>query len=275
MKTIYSLALTTASMAGLATGAGAAILPVDLSTAGDFAILAKSAITTTAGSAIVGDLGISPAAATDIAGFNLIMDASGQFSTSALVTGKIFAASYGGATETKLTTAVGDMQAAYTDAANRSNPDFLNLAAGNLNGETLTPGLYKWGSGVTITDSVTINGGGDSNAVWIFQIDNRLNLATDAKIFLAGGAQADNIFWQTAEGATLGVRSHFEGNLLTMTDVAAQTDATMNARLLAQTGVTLDSNDLTVIPEPSTYAAIFGFGALAFVIIRRRMKKAA
>lgn len=208
------------------------ISPVDLGTAGDYAVLAKTAITTTAGSSIVGDLGISPAALTDVAGFNVTLDSSWQFATSAMVTGKIFAASMGGQTAANLTQAVSDMEAAYTDAAGRSNPDFTNLEGGSLGSTTqsLTPGLYKWASGVTITDSIQIDGGGDPDAVWIFQVDNRLNVSSGAQIILSGGANPANIFWQTAEGATIGTNSHFTGTLLTMTDVAVQTNASLVTR---------------------------------------------
>lgn len=275
MKKNNSLTSATLSLALLFSALPAAVVinPVNLGTAGDFVVLAKTAITTTAGSSIVGDLGISPAALSDMTGFDAIMDGSGQFATSALVTGQIFAADFGGATAVKLTTAISDMEAAYTDAAGRSNPDFQNLDGGVLNSVTqsLTAGLYNWGSGVSITDSITIDGGGDPNAVWIFQISNRLIMSSNANIILSNGANANNIFWQTAEGVTLGTGSHFEGTLLTMTDVAAQTNASMNGRFLVQTAATLDSNSLAAIPEPLTSAAVLGFAMLAFVLIRRRI----
>lgn len=240
---------------------------VELGAAGDFTILSSAGITTTAGTSIVGNIGVSPIAATAITGFSLTLDPSGQFALSPLVTGKVFAASYSVPTPTVLATAIGDMQTAYTDAAGRSNPDFLNLYNGNLDGQTLAAGLYKWGSAVTITNSVTISGGGDPNAVWIFQIDNRFSLANGANIFLSNGAQARNIFWQSVEGATLGTNSHFEGILLTATDIAAQTGASMNGNLYAQTAVTLQSNAITqAIPEPAAWTMfIVGLGAVAFV----------
>jgi hypothetical protein len=160
------------------------------------------------------------------------------------------------------------MQTAYTDAAGRSGPDFLNLLSGNLDGQTLAPGLYKWGSAVTITNSVTISG--NSTAVWIFQIDDRLNLANGANVFLSGGAQAKNIFWQTAGGATLGTTSHFEGIMLTATDIAVQTGASVNGNLYAQTAVTLQSNAITqAVPEPSTVAFLAGGVGLIFVLRRQ------
>lgn len=102
---------------------------------------------------------------------------------------------------------------------------------------------------------------------------NRLSLSSSAQIFLSGNANAGNIFWQTAEGATLGTNSRFVGNILTLTDVAMQTDASMVGRFLAQTAVTFESNDVTVVPEPASYAALLGLGALSLVAIRRRIKK--
>ncbi len=194
-----------------------------------------------------------------------------------MVTGKIFAADMGGQTATNLTTAVSAMETAYTDAAGRSNPDFLNLDSGTLGSTTqaLTPGLYKWASDVTVVDFVTIDGEGDSTAVWIFQIDNRLSLSSDAQIFLSGNANPANIFWQTAGGATLGTNSQFIGTILTSTDVAVQTGASMVGRMLAQTAVTLESNNVTVVPEPGSYATLFGVGALTLVLLRRRRKQVA
>jgi len=242
---------------------------VNLGTAGNYTLLSKAGISTTGTTSIVGDIGVSPIDSTAITGFGLTMDSSGTFSTSSLVTGQVFAADYTAPTPSMMSTAISEMETAYTDAAGRSGPDFLNLSSGNLNGETLAAGLYKWGSAVTITDSITFDAGGDSSAIWVLQVDNRLNLANSANITLSGGAQAQNIFWQTAEGATLGTNSHFEGILITATDIAAQTGATMNAMLYAQTGITLDANTITAVPEPSSFALLTG-GMVALLIGARR-----
>ena len=84
------------------------------------------------------------------------------------------------------------MQTAYTDAAGRPTPDFVELGTGNIGGKTLVPGLYKWSSSVTMPTDVTIDGG--ANDVWIFQISGDLSMAAAVHINLNGGAQAKNIF---------------------------------------------------------------------------------
>lgn len=229
-----------------ATGAEA---PVALGTAGNYVILAKSGISTVPPSAVTGDLGVSPIGSTAITGFSLLLDGSGQFSTSSQVTGRVYAPDYGSPTPANLTTAVGDMQTAYTDAAGRTLPDYTELGSGNIGGMTLAPGLYKWGTGVTIPTDVSLSGG--PNAVWIFQIAGNLTIAGAKAVILSGGAEARNIFWQVAGGAgvDLGTTSHFEGIILSQAAINLQTGASINGRLLAQTAVTLDSN---VVTAPST-----------------------
>ncbi|MFA5869799.1 MAG: ice-binding family protein, partial [Candidatus Bathyarchaeia archaeon] len=217
---------------------------IDLGSAGDFVILSKSGISTTGTTSIVGDIGVSPIAATAITGFGLIMDPSNQFSTSSLVTGNVYAADYAPPTPTVMTTAVSDMETAYTDAAGRTSPDHTELGAGNIGGMTLTPGLYKWGTGVTIPTDVTLSG--SSTAVWIFQIAQDLDISSATHVILSGGAKAKNIFWQVAGQATLGTTSVFNGNILCMTAIVLNTGATVNGRLLAQTAVTLDAGAVTV-----------------------------
>ena len=227
----------------MAFSAHAAQQAVNLGTAGNFVILTKSGISTTGTTSIVGDIGVSPIDSTAITGFGLIADSSNQFSTSSLVTGKAYAADYAPPTPTTMTTAVSDMQTAYTDAAGRTLPDATELGAGNIGGMTLAPGLYKWGTGVTIPTDVTLSG--SSTDVWIFQIAQTLDISSAAKVILSGGAQAKNIFWQVAGQATLGTTSVFNGNILGQTAIVLNTGATLNGRALAQTAVTLDANAVT------------------------------
>lgn len=217
--------------------------PVFLGTAADFAILAKTAISTTGTTNIVGDIGVSPAAQTYITGFSETMHASGEYATSSLVNGRIYAADMAAPTPAMMTNAIGDMQIAYTDAAGRTSPDFTEVGAGAIGGMDLEPGLYKWGTGVSVNTDVTLTGG--SNDVWIFQIAEDLTVANGVAMILAGGAVPENIFWQVAGQVTLGTTSEFNGIALTQTQVEVQTGAVVNGRLLAQTAVTLDANDVT------------------------------
>ena len=138
---------------------------------------------------------------------------------------------------TRLTAAVSDMEAAYTDAAGRVNPDFVELGAGNIGGLTLIPGLYKWSSAVVIPTDVTISGGPDD--VWIFQISGLLTMSSAVKITLTGGAQAKNIFWVIASTVSLGTTSHFEGTILGQTSINMLTGSSIKGSMLAQTAVNL------------------------------------
>jgi len=139
-----------------------------------------------------------------------------------------------------MTTAISDMETAYTDAAGRTLPTATELGAGNIGGMTLAPGLYKWGTGVTIPTNVTLSG--SANDVWIFQIAQTLTVSSGVHVTLSGGAQANNIFWQIAGQTTLGTTSVFNGNILCQTAIVLNTGATLNGRALAQTAVTLDAS---------------------------------
>ncbi|MFL5433104.1 MAG: ice-binding family protein [Myxococcales bacterium] len=229
------------------SGAGPAAVPLGAAgssgSAGSYVVLAKTGISNVTGSRLTGDIGLSPAAASFITGFALIADSTNVFSTSSSVVGKVFAANYAVPSPTNLTTAIGSMESAYSDAAGRSNPDHLELGSGNIGGQTLAPGLYKWTSSVTVPTNVTIAGG--ASDVWIFQTSGDLTLAAGKSVTLSGGAQAKNIFWQVAGQSTLGATSHFEGVLLTKTGITLQTGATMNGRALAQTKVAIDQATIT------------------------------
>ena len=210
--------------------------PVGLGTAGTFAILSKTGITDVYASAVNGNVGTSP-----ITGAALLLSCTE-------VTGRIFVVDAAGppcATNdaTFLTAAVGDMETAYLDAEGRVSPNQTELGAGEIGGLTLTPGLYKWGTGLLITNDVTLSGG--PNDVWIFQVAGTLNEGNGARITLTGGALPKNIFWQVAGAVTIGTTAHFEGVVLAKTMVAVNTGASVNGRLLAQTAVTLQMNAIT------------------------------
>lgn len=225
-------------------GSSTPLAVVALGASGNFVILAKTAITNISTSAVTGDLGLSPAATSYITGLALT-NATG-YATSAQVTGSVFAADMASPTPINLTTAVNNMITAYNDAAGRPTPDFVELGTGNIGGKTLTAGLYKWTSNVTIPTAMVISG--SSTDVWIFQISGNLNMSAAVNMTLTGGAQAKNIFWQVAGQATFGTTSHFEGTILSMTGITFQTGASMTGKALAQTAVVLDGNALTKTP---------------------------
>jgi Ice-binding-like len=213
--------------------------PVNLGMAGSYAILAKSAISTVPTSAVTGNVGVSPAAATFITGFSLIADATTVFSTSKQVTGKVYAADYAVPTPSNLTTAVSDMQNAFTDAAGRA-PDVTELGAGNIGGKTLTPGVYKWGTGLLIPTTVTLTG--SATDVWIFQVAQDLKMSSATNIVLAGGAVSANVFWEVAGAVDVGTTAHLEGVVMSKTAITLQTGASIKGRLLAQTAVSIDGS---------------------------------
>ena len=215
--------------------------PVLLGAAGEYVVLAKSAISNVPTSVITGDIGLSPAAASFITGFSLTR--AGFMWTAPQVIGGVFAADNDPPTPTDLTTAIANMQTAYTDAAGRPTPDALNLGDGAIGGLTITPGLYAWTSTVTIPSDVELSGA--PNDVWIFQITGDLNISAEKRITLSGGAQARNIFWQVAGIVELGTTSHAEGIFLSKTAIKMGTGASANGRLFAQTAVNIDSSTVT------------------------------
>jgi hypothetical protein len=218
-------------------GGGTPQVPGVLGTASTFAILSKSGITDVAASVITGDVGASPITGAaiglscpEVIGTIYSVDAAGPLPCEVI-------------NAALLTTAVADMQTLYTDLAGRTLPDFTDLGAGEIGGLTLAPGLYKWGTGVSISTNVTLSGG--PNDVWIFQIAGTLTQASATTVTLTGGALAKNVFWQSAGAVAIGTTAHLEGIVLGQTLIAVNTGASVNGRLLAQTAVTLQKNVVT------------------------------
>lgn len=237
-------------------GLGHGPSPLTLGMAGNYVLLAKTGISTTGTTAITGDLGISPAAGTFITGFALLAPPT-TYSTSARVTGKVYASDYDSPTPANLTTAILDMGTAYTDAASRPM-DYTELGTGNIGGMTLAPAVYRWSGNVTVPTNVTLSGG--ANDVWIFQIAGNLSLSSAVNIILQGGALPRNIFWQVAGSVSMGTTSHFEGVLLAQTAIALNTGASANARLMSKTAVTLDGNSVV---QPAAAVASIARGSRA------------
>lgn len=237
---IVPLMLLGGPAAYAAAGSGSPVLaqttPVNLGEAGRFVILSKSGITDVPSSDITGNIGTSP------------ITGAADHVTCAEVTGKVFSVDAAGPAPcnikapTMLTTAVGDMQTAYTDAAGRP-ATITELGAGSIGGLTLAPGVYSWSTSVSIPTNVALKGG--RHAVWIFQISKNLIVANGKAVLLRGHAQAKNVFWQVAGKVSLGTTSHFEGIILSKTMIAMKTGASIDGRMFAQTAVTLQMNSVT------------------------------
>ena len=215
-------------------GLGRGPSPVIMGSAANFRILAQSAITDVPTSTIVGNVGLSPATG---AGIGV---------TCVEVTGLIYSVDAAGpacktTNPSMLTTAINDKGTAYTDAAGRA-PDYTELGAGLLGGLNLGPAPYKWSSAVSIPTQLTLTGG--PNDVWIFQIAQTLTMSSGVQIILAGGAKAQNIYWQVF-AADFGTTSRFAGTIISQTSIAVRTGASVNGQLLAGTGVTLQQNSVT------------------------------
>jgi hypothetical protein len=241
----------TSSISVVTAGAACPAVSVNLGTSGNFAILAKSKISTTGTTFITGDIGVSPNAATYITGFGLILDATECFSTSTLVSEKIYAADYntlGCTTPAMMSTAVSDMETAYTTTAGLADC-VTELGAGEIGGMTLAPGTYKWGTGLLISTDVTLSG--NATDVWVFEVAGTLGLANAKQVKLTGGALAKNVYWVIGDVTSLGTTSVMNGNILSAPGVAVDnaivlnTGATLNGRALSQKGVTLDGNAVT------------------------------
>ena len=244
--------VNSAAASGVTGGGCVGATCVSLGSAANYVVLAKAGVSTVPSSAITGNVGLSPNARVGLTGWSLISEPTDTYFTSAQVAapGKLYAAdNVGGTTSVDLTTAVGDMQTAYTDAAGRTatSAATTNLLGGNLIGQTLAPGVYEWGSAVTIPTDITF--AGTSTDVWILKVAGTLDMAAAKNVILAGGAMAKNIFWQVSGAVTIGANTHFEGIVLAQTGITFRNLASLNGRLLAQTAVVLDANTI-VYPAP-------------------------
>ena len=224
---------------GVGTGVGGngrGPAPVDLGAAGNYVILAQSAITNVPTSAVTGNVGLSPATG---AGIGLtcvevtlaIHDVDGTGPLPCTVNNAA-----------GLTAAIGAKGTAYTDAQGRA-ADYTELEAGNIGGLNLGPATYKWSNTVLIPTNVTLTGG--PNDVWIFQIAQGLTVSPGVQIILAGGALPQNIFWATFGVAALDTTTQFKGVILSQSSITVNTSASVDGRLLAGTSVTLAKNRVT------------------------------
>jgi hypothetical protein len=196
-------------------------LPVNLNSASTYAVLAFSDVTNSGATSLCGNLGVWSGTAWGV-GSGYLFGCGGVVH----------------ATDTPAQVAQGDLTTAYDDAMGRTlNPIPENNA--DLGGLTLAPGLYKSTGTLAITGNLKLDGGGDPNSVWIFQVQTSMTTAVSSTITLAGSAKASNIFWQVGTSATLGGTSTFEGTLMAGTLIAFGTGIDLEGRALSLGEVTL------------------------------------
>jgi len=207
--------------------------------AGSFGVLAATTVTNVpaTGTMISGDVGVSPG--TSITGFTSPASISGVFHA-------------------------GDFVSAAAQSSALSAFNNGNALAGavtipaDLGGSVLGPGVYNNASSVAITGSVVLDGGGNPNAVWIFQIGSTLTTSsTNSSVVLVGGAQANNVFWLVGSSATLNTATSFAGNIIAMASITVSSAVSINGRLMALTGaVTLNDDNIMLLSNSSL--AIYG-----------------
>lgn len=235
----------------------AAATTVPLGAASDFAVLAGAGITVAGAigsTAITGDIGSF--ATTTITGLeNVVLSGVNHAGDGVTQQGKV------------------DLVSAFTDAAGRS-ADVTFTPIYDLGGLTLGAGVYNDPSSFWITGTLTLDAGGDPNAVWVFQAGSTLITGSGSSVSLIGGAQASNIFWQVGSSATLGTGSTFEGTILAAESITLDTGAGLTGRALALTGaVTLDYNTIQMqVPEAGSML-LLGAGLVTLVTRRRRLHR--
>jgi hypothetical protein len=229
---------------------------IDMGSAESFEILAGSTVTNVPSDAtqVAGDVGVWPG--TSITGFGAPSSISGVFHAGDFVA----------------QAAQGALVTAYNSAAAALNPNGSPAIAmtGDIGGQTLPPGVYAVSSSLGITGTLVLDAQGDPKAAWIFQIGSTLvTAANNSSVVLAGGANADNVFWQVGSSATLGVGTNFAGTIMAKDSITANTGARVNGRLLAINGaVTLDGNSVVLFLS-ATLALnqrdhAFGLGTIIF-----------
>lgn len=200
---------------------------VELGAAGSFSVLGASTVTNTGPTNLGGDLGVSPGTA--ITGFP---------------PGKVAGTTH--SADVQAGAAHADLQAAYDDAAGRTPTE---IVAGDLVGRTLTAGVYSSASSLGLSGTLVLDGQGDPEAVFIFQMGSTLTTASASSVKLINGAQASHVFWQVGSSATLGTGSSLAGTVMALASITVTTGVVIEGRALALNGaVTLDSNTITTVP---------------------------
>jgi len=139
-----------------------------------------------------------------------------------------------------------DLTAAYNTLAGLACPPANFITAG-LGGTTKLPGVYCSGTTMDLTGTLTLDGNGDPNSTFVFQMGT--GLTTAGNVVLINGAQAKNVYWVVGSSATLGTASQFQGNILAYTSITLVTGSTITGRALARHGaVSLGTGSIITLP---------------------------
>jgi hypothetical protein len=221
-----AVAIATTAVLLASTGSAQAVArPVPMGTAEPFAVLAGTGISSTGTTTINGDIGSLPNAVMTVTGTVVLMgtDHRGDGVTAA---------------------AKSDLTAAYLDAEGQGTEFTISA---DLAGQTLVPGVYNSATGLAIAGPtpLTLDAGGDPNAVFVFKSGSTLVTEPGTQVNLINGATACNVFWQVTSSTTLGVNSVMRGTILTLQSSTLNTGATLEGSVLSRNGaVTLDSNTI-------------------------------
>lgn len=233
-----------------------------LGSASQFAVLGGSAVTSTGDTILNGDLGVAPGTA--ITGFP---------------PGVVNGTTYG--TGSVALQAQSDALAGYNFL--KTELSIQDLTGIDLGGLTLDAGVRSFSTSAQLTGTVILDGQGNPNAIFDFQIGSTLTTATASSVILINGAQADNVHWAVGSSATLGTTTAFAGDIVADASITLDTGANVSGSLVALNGaVTLDDNTVTsdaniaaAVPEPSAgwllalCGLVFG-GHRGLVVWRRR-----
>jgi hypothetical protein len=207
-----------------------------LGAAQSFAALGGTAITATGSAVISGNVGVSPGSA--VTGFPPAVVKNGQIYTGA--------ASLAGQAQSSALTAYNNLKGQACNPANNLTGKILGETPGFL---ALSPGVYCFDTSAQLNAILTLNDGGDPNAIFIFQIGTTLTTASSSKVQMSSGGRGTNVYWQIGTSATIGTSTTFRGNIIANTSITLTTSASTTGRVFALNGAaTIDSTAVDAVP---------------------------
>ncbi|HSP63145.1 MAG TPA: ice-binding family protein, partial [Pyrinomonadaceae bacterium] len=211
-----------------------------LGNAQSFAALAGTTLTATgAGTVISGNVGVSPGTA--VTGFPPAVVQNG-----AIYTG---VGSLAGPAQASALIAYNNLKGQACPSANNLTGKILGQTPGFL---SLSPGVYCFDTSAQLNAILTLNDGGDPNAIFIFQIGTTLTTASSSQVLMSSGGRGTNVYWQVGTSATIGTSTTFRGNIIANTSITFTTSASTTGRVFALNGATtIDTIILDAVPTPS------------------------